>query len=302
MIAIGEAGTSPRPDSAMAHGTNEWSGIFPSTNADSRGQSLYRKTVPRYVGTLPHIGLFAMTMGNLSILTAFAWLLAASNRSQALPVQDQASHTIIPSSCFSSQSEFEQYFNYNYPWGDDHNGAARMDEAHVSLAGGYLTETAERVECQPDTDGGLAINYLSGTFHGKQTYTVNAGGGFDFSADFKAPVDQGTWPAFWLTGVDSWPPEIDMAEWKGSGKISFNTFNTSSEVKAMDGEYPDSDEWHNIKTTIRDENGKDVVIQFFMNGELQDTQYGKDFVGKANYFIINLQMEGSSGTPGPNGS
>lgn len=93
-----------------------------------------------------------------------------------------------------------------------------------------------------------------------------------------------------------------MAEWKGSGKISFNTFNTSSVVAAHDVTYPSPDDWHTIKTEIRDENGKDVSIAFYLDGKLQTVQYGPDYVGKSMYFIIDLQMEGSSGSPGPQGS
>lgn len=34
--------------------------------------------------------------------------------------------TLIPSTVFDSYSTFETYFSYLYPWGSDHNGAARM--------------------------------------------------------------------------------------------------------------------------------------------------------------------------------
>lgn len=36
-----------------------------------------------------------------------------------------------------------------------------------------------------------------------------------------ASVLKGTWPAAWLTGAKSWPPEIDLAEWKGNGKVRY---------------------------------------------------------------------------------
>jgi len=93
-----------------------------------------------------------------------------------------------------------------------------------------------------------------------------------------------------------------MAEWKGSGKISFNTFNTSSIVVAHDVTHPSPNDWHSVKTEIRDENGKNVSIAFYLDGKLQTVQYGPDNVEKSMYFIINLQMEGSSGSPGLKGS
>lgn len=205
------------------------------------------------------------------------------------PTTTLAQRTIIPPTSFDSQTDFDADWNYLYPWGTDHNGAARMDEAHVSLPGdGTVTLTAEPVTGQgPASSGGqsIAVNYLSGAIHAKETFTVNAaaGSGYDFSAEFQATTDVGTWPAFWLTGVNSWPPEIDMAEWKGSGKISFNTFNTSSEVDALDVDYPDPGSFHTIKCQLREHNGVDVQIKYFMDGTEITTQYGAGFVGEPFY-------------------
>ncbi|KAF2842103.1 glycoside hydrolase family 16 protein [Patellaria atrata CBS 101060] len=214
---------------------------------------------------------------------------------------------MIPRDVFSSQSKFDADFNYLYPWGTDHNGASRMDKAHVSIeySSNTLTLAADRVSGQPPaTHGGkqIPINYLAGTVHAKEHFSVAPTGGYDFEAEFLAPVTRGTWPAFWLTAVDGWPPEIDLAEWKGSGKISFNTFNTSSQVSAKDVNYPSPGNWHKILCELRDLNRADVGIKFYMDGQLVTSQVGKGFVGKRMWFVINLQMEGSSGTPGPNGS
>ncbi|KAK3942353.1 concanavalin A-like lectin/glucanase domain-containing protein [Diplogelasinospora grovesii] len=210
---------------------------------------------------------------------------------------------MIPSTSFNSQSDFDADWNYNYPWGTDHNGGARMSKSQVSLSGGVLALTAKKVSGQGTiTQGGktIAIHYLSGTVHAKEQFNVSKGGGYDFTGEFKATTTKGTWPAFWLTAVNGWPPEVDMAEWKGSGKISFNTFNTSSQVRARDVSYPSPSDFHKIKTEIRDHNGKDLKITFYMDDNLIETQYGRDFLGKPMYLIIDLQMEGSSGSPGPN--
>ncbi|KAF4467479.1 glycoside hydrolase [Fusarium albosuccineum] len=199
--------------------------------------------------------------------------------------------TEIPANSFNS---LETYWNYLYPWGATHNGGAKMDEAHVTVDNGVLTLTAEPVSGQPDP-----IHYLSGTIHAKKTFTVTAGGGYDVKGEFLAPVQKGTWPAFWLNAASGWPPEIDVAEWKGSGKISFNTFNTSSEVTALDVNYPNPGEWHSIRAELRDENGRDVRVKFFMDNREVTTQYGRDYIGKGLRLIINYQTEGSSGSPGP---
>ncbi|CAO2652730.1 Nn.00g021410.m01.CDS01 [Neocucurbitaria sp. VM-36] len=183
------------------------------------------------------------------------------------------------------------------------SGGARMDKAHVAISSpGVLTITAQPVKGQPPaTHGGkqIPINYLSGAVGAKQHFTVTQGGGLIFSASLQASTTKGTWPAFWLTAVSGWPPEVDMAEWKGSGKISFNTFNTSSSAQTKDITYPNPEAWHDIKCQLRDNGGGVVQVKYWMDGVEVTTHYGKDYVGKELYLVINLQMEGSSGTPGP---
>ncbi|KAH7333411.1 family 16 glycoside hydrolase [Rhexocercosporidium sp. MPI-PUGE-AT-0058] len=191
--------------------------------------------------------------------------------------------TIIPKSCFDSQSAFDTDFNYLYPWGTDHNGAARMDKSKISIANKMLSLTASPSSGEkPASSGGksIPVKYRSGTVHAKEKFNVSRTGGYDFIADFKATTTKGTWPAFWLTAVDGWPPEIDLAEWKGSGKISFNTFNTSSQVAAKDVSYPNPGNWHTCKTELRDLNGKDLGVKFYLDGKLVTTQTGRGFVGK----------------------
>lgn len=204
----------------------------------------------------------------------------------SLPRATSPTRTMIPKNCFDSQANFDTDWNYLYPWGSDHNGGARMDKAHVQLSGGVLTLTARPASGQsPASSGGksIPIHYLSGTVHAKESFSVAPTGGYDFIADFRATTTKGTWPAFWLTAVKGWPPEIDLAEWKGSGKISFNTFNTSSIVAAKDVTYPSPGNFHTIKSELRDLNGKDVQIKFYMDGNLVTTQVGKGFVGQAMY-------------------
>ncbi|PSN69377.1 hypothetical protein BS50DRAFT_550187 [Corynespora cassiicola Philippines] len=229
--------------------------------------------------------------------------LSLSALTAAAAVEKRAT-TLIPKTAFDNTASLEEYFTYGYPWGGiTHNGGARMDKAHVAISSpGTLTITAQRVQGQPPaTHGGkeIPINYLSGAIGGKQQFTVPKGGGFIFSGSFQATTAKGTWPAFWLNAVNGWPPEIDMAEWKGSGKISFNTFNTSSQVATKDIPYPNPDQFHDIKCQVRDINGKDVQAKFWMDGTEVTSQYARDYVGKPLWLIINLQMEGSSGSPGP---
>ena len=149
--------------------------------------------------------------------------LVLSAHAAVLPgtLDKRANTTVIPTTVFNDYSTFESYFDYLYPWGSDHNGAARMvgnssDHNYIAIkTPGTLTLTAQHVTGQPPTSSGVAINYLSGTVYAKNSLTVEQGGGYDISGSFQATTTKGTWPAFWLTATNKWPPEIDLAEWKG---------------------------------------------------------------------------------------
>lgn len=74
-----------------------------------------------------------------------------------------------------------------------------------------------------------------------------------------------------------------MAEWKGSGKISFNTFNTSSSAQTKDVTYERPGEWHDVKCQLKDNGGGVVQVKYWLDGKEVTTHYGKDYVGKAMY-------------------
>lgn len=207
-----------------------------------------------------------------SIAFLFALHSVGVSCSDVQPPLEKRGVTEIPANSFNN---LETYWNFLYPWGPTHNGGARMDQGHVSVRDGVLTLTAE-----PVTGEKAPIHYRSGAIHAKSTFTVTAGGGYDVKGEFIAPVGRGTWPAFWLNAASGWPPEIDVAEWKGSGKISFNTFNTSREVAALDVPYPDPTKWHSVKAELRDVNGADVRVKFFLDGRKVATQYARNYVGK----------------------
>lgn len=244
-----------------------------------------------------------MALTNLLLTTAALATLstaAHSNPHRERALQKRAT-TLIPDTVFTSQSELETYFSYNYPWGDTHNGAALMAESQVTIVdNAYLQLQSDYTGSSTDADDS-SLTYTSGTIYASQQFTVEADGGLDFQANFVAPVEEGCWPAFWLTGVNSWPPEIDLAEWKGTGDISFNTFNTSSEVTAQDFTYSTpTTAWHTILAELRaEDDGSTVKVDFSINGELFATQYGANMVGEPFYLIIDYQMLGSSGSSGP---
>jgi beta-glucanase (GH16 family) len=120
---------------------------------------------------------------------------------------------------------------------------------------------------------------------------------WEVKGDFQAPSARGTWPAFWLTGANSWPPESDILEYKGDARNWFNTYDGSWENTIVGVSSPGS--WHNYRAWITKVNATDVDIHYYLDGTWVGQHRGSNFVGKPMNLIINLQMEGSSGSPGP---
>jgi hypothetical protein len=221
---------------------------------------------------------------------------------------------------FTSYTTLEADWNYLYPWGSDHNGSARMyasstDHSQVYIeTPGVLTIKATKVpptEGQSTSDPHLTIQYHSGTIYGKKQVTINdTFPSWDISGDFRAPITLGTWPAFWITGAYSWPPESDILEYKGSNVCWQNTADgpdwTNVSWETTKTAVADAlTNWHTYRVVmnrIRNRNGtwsNNVKCEYYIDGVLKGTHTGNNFFNQTFNIIINLQMEGSSGSPGP---
>ncbi|WP_142682784.1 glycoside hydrolase [Chitinophaga polysaccharea] len=217
--------------------------------------------------------------------------------------------TVIDNSSFASYSAFEAAWNYLYPWGSDHNGTARMygstsDHNHIYLNAGVLTLKAARInwnEGNSSSDPYLPIHYHSGAVHAKAQVLVNDQfPDWEVEGDFQAPSVAGSWPAFWLTGVNSWPPESDILEFKGNSTNWQNTFRTWQDVSSILTNVSSPGSWHTYRAWITKVSATDVNIHYYIDGVWKG-MHTANFVGKPMYIIINLQMEGASGSNGPSG-
>jgi hypothetical protein len=217
--------------------------------------------------------------------------------------------TVIDGTSFNDRDALQREWNFLYPWGSDHNGSARMygsatDNNHVYLSpAGTLNLKATRISWDEGTstaDPHLPIRYHSGAVHAKEKVLVNDQfPNWEVKGEFQAPTAGGTWPAFWLTGANSWPPESDILEFKGDATNWFNTFRTSSDVSTTKVGVPSaSTSWHEYRAWITKVSASDVEIHYYIDGEWKAT-HRANFVGKPLWIIINLQMEGSSGGNGP---
>jgi beta-glucanase (GH16 family) len=230
----------------------------------------------------------------------------------AVVVAQPAAHaatweTLVNGSSFADRNALTAEWNFRYPWGSDHNGSARMyasatDNNHVYLSpSGQLNLKATRITWDEGTssaDPYLPIRYHSGAVHAKDQVLVNDQfPNYEVKGEFQAPSARGTWPAFWLTGANSWPPESDILEYKGDARNWFNTYDGGWENTIVGVSNPGA--WHEYRVWIAKVSATDVTIDYYLDGQWKGRHRGSNFVGKPMWLIINLQMEGSSGSPGP---
>jgi len=218
--------------------------------------------------------------------------------------------TLIDGTSFADRTALMAEWNFRYPWGSDHNGSARMfgsatDNTNVYLSpSGVLNLKASRISGDEGTSSStphLAIHYHSGAIHAKdQVLVTDQFPNYEVKGEFQVPTARGTWPAFWLTGAWTWPPESDILEFKGDSRNWFNTFRTSSDVSSTVVPVSTPGSWHEYRAWITKVNASEVDIHYYIDGVWQGVHRG-NFVGKPMWVIINLQMEGSAGAPGPSG-
>jgi hypothetical protein len=209
---------------------------------------------------------------------------------------------------FGNYNALQSEWNYLYPWGSDHNGSARMfgsatDHNHVYLeSGGVLAIKATRITWDEGNSGANPhpkIYYHSGAVHAKEQVLVNNQfPNWEVSGDFQAPSTRGTWPAFWLSGAWTWPPESDILEYKGNATNWSNTYRSSSDISSTKVNVSNPGAWHRYKAWITKVSSTDVEIHYYIDGVWKGV-HRANFVGKPMWVIINMQMEGSSGAPGP---
>ena len=114
---------------------------------------------------------------------------------------------------------------------------------------------------------------------------------YEVRGEFQAPSTRGTWPAFWLTGVTSWPPESDILEFKGDAPELVQHLRTSSAVSSTIVPVSSPGNWHRYRAWITRVNATDVDIHYYLDGAWKGVHRGASFVGKPMWVIINLQME-----------
>ena len=172
-----------------------------------------------------------------------------------------------------------------YPWGLTHNG-----NAYMTHGGDRMTAT------QPGNNG---YKYNSGASYSSVKLIVTAS---DASMGAQAYCEvhdrvRGVWPAFWFTTEGAWTGEVDIAEWKGNNNCWQNTYDGGWESQLTSANNATFKAHCWIIDTTPGKN--DVRVQLSINNVVKATHTGTNFRNKNFWLIRNLQMEGSSGSPGP---
>jgi len=102
-----------------------------------------------------------------------------------------------------------------------------------------------------------------------------------------------------MTGANSWPPESDFMEFKGSATCWQNTYDGSWQSVGSPVASPGSS-WHTYRLVANLENSTNVDFHYYIDGVMKTRQTSTTFVGSPCWLIVDFQMEGSSGSPGPN--
>lgn len=241
------------------------------------------------------------------LITGCAGLAGMALGTTSAPAGQAAAWETVINGSFASYATLESVWNYLYPWGSDHNGTARMyasasDHNHVYLESqGVLAIKASRIDWDEGASSAepyLPIRYHSGAIHAKQHVVVNDQfPDWEVKGEFQAPSARGTWPAFWLTGADSWPPESDILEFKGDNRNWFNSYDGLWQSTIVEVAEPGA--WHRYRAWITKVSDTDVDIHYYLDEKWVGRHRAPNFVNRPMWIILNLQMEGSSGEPGP---
>ena len=223
---------------------------------------------------------------------------------------------------FASEEKFAENWSMFYPWGTDYNGGARMRKENVFLEeGGILRIEANRITAgsePPSTwvgeipltkrdpwENHPEINYYSGAIHFNKTINVNSSNPYwVIEGEFQMPTKQGVWPAFSLVDASTSHNLINIVEFKGNSTGLFNAIGNSEDyyiVSDNEKELPDaSTSWHTYKIILKVLDEGFIQIAYYVDGEIiEDWQWLYHIDRMQLHLVIHLQMEGASGSPGP---
>ena len=156
-----------------------------------------------------------------------AWLLSrkpVEGNRKVLPPSD---YELVFEDNFD-KSKLSDEWRISQPWGEFHPGSLRQywpkDNSCVYISPEglvlelrnypktFLKSDLPPWQQKPELPDEFTIDWAAGLVFLKKPYTFGW-----FEAEIQLPVDRAQWAAFWLSGKETWPPEIDVFESYTSG-------------------------------------------------------------------------------------
>jgi hypothetical protein len=189
------------------------------------------------------------------------------------------------------------------PWGShtDHGSewycvTSTNGKQTVNMSGGELTLNSYRWVAN-------GYNYQSGVVWGKVNVPSSGYNFVTLDCDIYTPYagTTGLWPAWWLDSAWTWPPEIDIAEFKGNiggGNVWQNAVGSSGGWSVVISSV-NASQWHHYGLALGPASGGARTYQLFLDGVIKNQGSIPDAQGVPFWVIFNYANEGDSGTPGP---
>jgi hypothetical protein len=188
------------------------------------------------------------------------------------------------------------------PWGDHKDTGTEWysptnsyGQPCVTMSNNVLTLTSYHI-----VQNGL--HYQSGVVYANIDVPNSGYNYVTLDVDMYTPFagTAGCWPMFWLDSAWTWPPEVDVAEFKGSagGGNVWQNVNGGGKWSCTVGTI-DPTKWHHYGVVLGPPANGARTYQLYFDGAVRAQGAFVDKQGVPFCVIFNYAMEGASGSPGP---
>jgi hypothetical protein len=249
-----------------------------------------------------------------------AWMLSRKEVSGERKANPPKGYEIVFEDSFTEESLNPEEWRYGHPWGFFHTDqlwwywsedATFLSGESLILENKYLPKTIYKKDLpkwqqKPELPDEFTLPWASGLISSKRSFTYGW-----IEAEIKLPVEKMQWSAFWLSGTNSWPPEIDIFEAytdqdvneiEMRPNIHWGTGNTWQEGKKDYGApriFVKSPEERFVQYAIH---WTDNFIKFYFDGQLVQVAKNKKMLktnGQDQYLVLNNGLKQPDGENQP---
>lgn len=190
--------------------------------------------------------------------------------------RDYSNMELVFEDTFDSDTIDTEKWRTNYPWGSrEHNYDGYASSQNVYLYDGKLV-----IEAEDRPRNGKS--YTTGVAAAKRPFSPGYVEGYIKTP----PAVSGFWPAFWLTSVSEWPPEIDLFEFFGSDPrawMSYHYRDTNGDHQRITSRFGGSDFSNRFHKYAVDWNADRII--WYIDG-VERFRYGGEFLEIDDMWLI----------------